>query len=282
MKKLAVLLTLLAAVILTVPTSAFAQGGEAAEGDSTAMAGDSAMADSGMMAEEPVEEEEAAPATEEVVEEEESFTQILIKQFIDGGPGFMSLVLIALILGLAFVIERFISLTLASTNVKALMKRIEARLEQNDVEGAKDVCRSNRSPAASIIYQGLERVDDGIAAVEKSIEAYGSVQMGMLERGMVWIALFIALAPMLGFLGTVIGMIVAFDDIAKAGDISPSVVAGGIKVALLTTVFGLIVAIILQIFYNALVAKIDGMVNDMEDASIAFVDMLLRYKIIKD
>jgi biopolymer transport protein ExbB len=282
MKKLAVLLTLLAAVILTVPSTAIAQDDAAAE-DTTAMAADTGMADSGMVAEEPaVEEEEAAAPAEEVVEEEESFTQILIKQFIDGGPGFMSLVLIALILGLAFVIERFISLTLASTNVKALMKRIEERLEQNDVEGAKDVCRSNRSPAASIIYQGLERVDDGIAAVEKSIEAYGSVQMGLLERGMVWIALFIALAPMLGFLGTVIGMIVAFDDIAKAGDISPSVVAGGIKVALLTTVFGLIVAIILQIFYNALVAKIDGMVNDMEDASIAFVDMLLRYKIIKD
>lgn len=280
MKKLAVLLTLLAAVILTVPTTVSAQEDMDPTTDTSAMAGDSAMMDT-MIAEAPEETVEETPAKEEVVEEEETFTQILIKQFIDGGPGFMSLVLIALILGLAFVIERFISLTLASTSVKGLMKKIEERLENKDVEGAKEICRSNRSPAASIIYQGLDRVDDGIAAVEKSIEAYGSVQMGLLERGMVWIALFIALAPMLGFLGTVIGMIVAFDDIAKAGDISPSVVAGGIKVALLTTVFGLIVAIILQIFYNALVAKIDGMVNDMEDASIAFVDMLLRYKIVE-
>ncbi len=282
MKKLAVMLTLLAAVFLLNPQGIYAQEeGETAEmaADTSGMAMDSGMVDSNAVAEEPAVEETPAATEEEVVEEEESFTQVLIKQFIDGGPGFMSLVLIALILGLAFVIERFITLTLASTNVKSLLKKIEAKLETKDVEGAKEICRSNRSPVASIIYQGLDRVHEGIEVVEKSIIAYGSVQMGLLERGMVWISLFIALAPMLGFLGTVIGMIVAFDDIAKAGDISPSVVAGGIKVALLTTVFGLIVAIILQIFYNALVSKIDGMVNDMEDASISFVDMLIRYKV---
>jgi len=210
--------------------------------------------------------------------EEVSGQEWLKKQFIDGGWEFMSLVLICLILGLAICIERIISLNMATTNPTKLLQKVSDSLDSNDLEGAKEICKSTRGPIASIFYQGLSRVNEGIDVVEKAIEAYGSVQMGRLERGLVWISLFIALAPMLGFMGTVLGMIGAFDAIEAAGDISPSLVAGGIKVALLTTVFGLVVAIILQIFYNYLVSKIDGIVNDMEDASISLVDLVARYK----
>jgi len=205
--------------------------------------------------------------------------EILKKYFIDGGATFMGIVLLCLILGLAIAIERIISLNLATTNTSGLLKKIEARLSDGDLEGAKEVCKSTRGPVASIFYQGLNRASDGdMDMVEKSIVSYGSVQMGRLERGLVWLALFIALAPMLGFMGTVLGMIQAFDSIEAAGDISPGLVAGGIKVALLTTVFGLIVAIILQIFYNYIISKIDGIVNNMEDASISLVDLVHRYK----
>ena len=180
------------------------------------------------------------------------------KYFIDGGPFFMSLVLICLILGLAVCIERIITLTLSQTNTKKLLSRVESALQDHDVDQAKEICKSTRGPVASIMYQGLDRVKEGLGIVEKSVISYGSVQMGILEKGLTWIALFIALAPMLGFTGTVIGMIQAFEDIANAGDISPAVVAGGIKVALITTLFGLIVAIILQIAYNFIVSKVDG------------------------
>ena len=189
----------------------------------------------------------------------------------------MGIVLLTLILGLALCIERIIYLHAAgSANNEELLAAIAKALKNGGVEKAKEVCRNTRGPIASIFYQGLERSDKGIDAVEKSIVSYGSVQMGMLERGTTWISLFIALAPMLGFMGTVIGMIGAFDAIEAAGDISPSLVAGGIKVALLTTVFGLIVAIILQVFYNYIISKIDDIVNKMEDASIALVDMLSK------
>ena len=190
----------------------------------------------------------------------------------------MGIVLICLILGLAFCIERIISLSLADTNTRKLLEGVDEALKAKDVEKAKEICKATRGPVAGIIWQGLTRVREGIDVVEKSLSAYGSVQMGLLERGLVWIALFIALAPMLGFLGTVIGMVQAFDDIATAGAISASIVAGGIKVALLTTVFGLIVAIILQIFYNYIIAKIDSIVNDMEDSSISLIDMLVDHK----
>jgi biopolymer transport protein ExbB len=199
------------------------------------------------------------------------------KNFIEGNPFFMSFVLLALILGLAISIERIIYLNLASTNTKKLVGKIEDALESGGVDAAKEVCRSTRGPVASIFYQGLDRVDEGIEVVEKSVVSYGSVQMGLLEKGLTWISLFIALAPMLGFMGTVIGMIGAFDSIQAAGDISPSLVAGGIKVALITTVSGLIVAIILQVFYNYIVNKVDSIVNDMEDSSIALVDILVKY-----
>ncbi|MCR9011025.1 MULTISPECIES: MotA/TolQ/ExbB proton channel family protein [Gabonibacter] len=209
--------------------------------------------------------------------ESSSFHAVVKQKFIEGGAAFMSFVILALIFGLAISIERVIYLNLASTNSKKLIDKVEDALENGGVEAAKEVCRTTRGPIASIFYQGLSRYDQGIDMVEKSVVSYGSVQMGLLEKGMSWIALFIALAPMLGFLGTVIGMIDAFDKIQAAGDIQPSLVAGGIKVALITTVAGLIVAMILQVFYNYCVAKIEGIVNDMEDASVTLLDILVKY-----
>jgi biopolymer transport protein ExbB len=222
-------------------------------------------------------EEEAAAAAEEG----KSLHSQLKQKFIEGGAFFMTFVLLALILGLAFSIERVLYLNLATSNTKKLLAKVEEALESGGVEAAKEVCRNTRGPVASIFYQGLDRVDHGIDVVEKSIISYGGVQAGLLEKGLSWIGLFIALAPMLGFMGTVIGMIGAFDAIEIAGDISPSLVAGGIKVALITTVFGLIVAIILQIFYNYCVAKIDSIVNDMEDASISLLDILVKHNLKK-
>lgn len=220
----------------------------------------------------------AAPETqlEEAVEAEPSFHQTLKTQFIEGGAGFMGVVLLVLIVGLALAIERIIYLGMATGNSEKLLQEVESSLKSGGVEAAKGVCRNTKGPVASIFYQGLSRKDEGLDMVEKSIVSYGSVQMGLLEKGLSWISLCIALAPMLGFMGTVIGMIEAFDAIEAAGDISPSLVAGGIKVALLTTVFGLIVAMILQVFYNYIVAKIDSLVNDMEDASISFMDILVK------
>lgn len=202
----------------------------------------------------------------------------LKKRFIEGGPGFMGIVLLCLILGLAIAIERIIFLNLSTTNTKKLTQNVEDALASGGVEAAKEVCRNTKGPIASIFYQGLDRTDEGVEAAEKAVVAYGGVQMGQLEKNVSWISLFIALAPMLGFMGTVIGMIQAFDKIEAAGDMKPSLVAGGIKVALLTTVFGLIVAIILQIFYNYIIAKIDSIVNDMEDSSITLMDMLIKHK----
>ena len=216
-------------------------------------------------------EEEARPA-------EASFTQELKKRFIEGGPGFMGIVLICLILGLAIAIERIIYLNLATTNTKKLTSGVEEAISSGGVEAAKELCRNTKGPVASIFYQGLDRVNEGVESAEKAVVAYGGVQMGQLEKNVSWISLFIALAPMLGFMGTVIGMIQAFDKIEAAGDMQPSLVAGGIKVALLTTVFGLIVAIILQVFYNYIISKIDSIVNDMEDASITLIDILVAQK----
>lgn len=231
----------------------------------------------------PAAEETAASPTvvdDEIVAEEQSFHQVIKEKFIEGDPVYMTPVLICLILGLAIALERIITLNLATVNTKKLLTKIEEALSSGGVEAAKEVTRSTKGPVASIFTQGLMRYSEGIEMVEKSIVAYGSVEMGRLEKGLVWISLFISLAPMLGFMGTVIGMIFAFDTIEAAGDISPSIVAGGIKIALLTTVAGLIVAIILQLFYNYLVAKIDSLVNDMEDASISLVDVLVRHKVV--
>ena len=205
-----------------------------------------------------------------------------IKQkFIEGGAGFMGSILLCLIFGLALAFERIIYLNLAATNTDKLLRRVEDALDTGGVEAAKDVCRDTRGPVASIFYQGLDRIDQGIDVVEKSVISYGSVQMGLLERGLSWISLFIAIAPMLGFMGTVIGMIDAFDKIQIAGDVSPSLVAGGIKIALITTVSGLIVAIILQLFYNYIISRIDSIVNKMEDASISLIDLLVKHNLKK-
>ncbi|AEK23637.1 MotA/TolQ/ExbB proton channel family protein [Capnocytophaga canimorsus] len=208
----------------------------------------------------------------------ESFTQVLKTRFIEGGPEFMGVVLLCLILGLAVAIERIIYLNMATTNTKKLAADVEAALQSGGIEAAKEVCRNTRGPVASIYYQGLDRYHEGIDMAEKSVIAYGGVQMGQLEKNVSWVSLFIAIAPMLGFMGTVIGMIQAFDKISAAGGLDASLIAGDIKVALLTTVFGLIVAIILQVFYNYIIAKIDAIVNDMEDASITLIDMLSAYK----
>jgi biopolymer transport protein ExbB len=229
---------------------------------------------------------EAAPTEpvivdDEVMAEEKGFHQIIKEKFIEGDPTYMSPVLICLILGLAVALERIVTLNLSTTNTKKLLSKVEAALDEGGIEAAKDITKSTKGPVASIFTQGLMRYTEGIEMVEKSIIAYGSVEMGRLEKGLVWISLFISLAPMLGFMGTVIGMIGAFDAIEAAGDISPSLVAGGIKIALLTTVAGLIVAIILQLFYNYLVFKIDSLVNDMEDASISLVDILVKHKLSK-
>lgn len=230
-----------------------------------------------------VEAQAATPATTESadatldeaeVTEERSFTQEMKQRFIEGGPEYMGAVLLCLILGLAIAIERIIYLNLSTTNSKKLIKDVEDALKSGGVNAAKEVCRNTPGPVASIFYQGLDRSSHGIDSAEKSIVAYGGVQMGLLEKNVSWISLFIALAPMLGFLGTVIGMIIAFDKIEAAGNMDASLVAGGIKVALLTTVFGLIVAMILQVFYNYITAKIDSIVNDMEDASISLIDIL--------
>ena len=227
---------------------------------------------------ESMESSEAYSTNVETVTESASFHQIIKQKFIEGGPGFMGIVLLCLILGLALAIERIIYLNLATTDTEKLLNGVENAMKNGGVEAAKEVCRNTKGPVASIFYQGLDRSNEGIDMVEKSIISYGSVQLGLLEKGLSWISLFIALAPMLGFMGTVIGMIGAFDAIEAAGDISPSLVAGGIKVALLTTVFGLIVAMILQIFYNYLIAKVDSITNSMEDASISLIDLLVKNK----
>ncbi len=210
--------------------------------------------------------------------EEQGFHQVLKEQFIAGGWQFMGIVLICLILGLALSIERIIYLNLSTTNTQKLLNKVESQLASGGIEAAKAVCKETKGPVASIFYQGLDRHDEGLETVEKSIVSYGSVLMGRLESGLSWISLFISLAPMLGFMGTVIGMIKAFDDISKAGDISATIVADGIKVALLTTVFGLITAIILQLFYNYIISKIDTLVNTMEDSTISFIDILTKNK----
>jgi len=288
MKKLFALLTMVAFLTFGPLSQTFAQDQveeaqveQATNDESTEMVDSTATeTDSTVVATETevAETMETTMDDEELLKKDETFHQILKRYFIEGSAGFMSTVLLALILGLALVIERIIYLNLATTNTQKLLTGIEDALKSGGVDAAKDICRDTRGPVASIFYQGLMKYDEGLDNVEKSIVAYGSVQMGRLEKGLSWISLFIALAPMLGFMGTVIGMIQAFDMIQEAGDINPTVVAGGIKVALLTTVFGLIVAIILQIFYNYLLAKVESLVNDMEDSSISFMDILADNK----
>jgi biopolymer transport protein ExbB len=272
MKKLFAFLTIAAFFSFGIAVTTLAQ--DQAAPDTVAQA-DTAAVDQDDFYDEPV-----RPATtlQEEVAEEKEFHEVLKEKFIEGDWKFMGIVLLTLIFGLALSIERIIYLNLSTTNTTRLLNKVEAALETGGIDKAKEVCKNTRGPVAGIFYQGLDRYSEGLEIVEKSIVGYGSVLMGRLESGLSWISLFIALAPMLGFMGTVIGMIQAFDDIAAAGDISPTIVASGIKVALLTTVFGLITAIILQIFYNYIVSKIDGLVNAMEDSSISFIDILTKHK----
>lgn len=209
---------------------------------------------------------------------QQSLHYVLKDKFIEGSALWMSPILICLIIGLAFVIERIFYLNLATVNSKKLLSKIDEALKSGGVEKAKQVCRDTKGPLAGIFYQGLDRADEGIESVEKSVEAYGSVQIGRLENNLSWISLFIAIVPMIGFLGTVVGMVLAFDDIERAGDISPTIVAGGMKLALITTVFSLIAAVTLQIFYNYIISKIDSIVVDMEDATISFMDIMIKNK----
>ncbi len=211
-------------------------------------------------------------------EETIGFHQALKTKFIEGNAGFMSLVAIALIVGLAFCIERIIYLSLSEINAKQLMADIDKKMTENDVEGAKDLCRNTRGPVASVCYQGLMRVKDKMDDIERTVSNYGSVQAANLEKGCSWITLFIVMAPSLGFLGTVIGMVMAFDQIQQAGDISPTIVASGMKVALITTIFGIIVALILQLFYNYILSKIEHITSQMEESAISLMDIIAKFK----
>ncbi len=233
---------------------------------------DEAAAPAAEVAEAPAED---APAAEEggLV----ALHKTLKTKFIEGGAGFMALTLVTLVFGLALCIERIIYLSLSKTNTKALLANVEAALKEGGIEKALEVCRNTRGPVASIFYQGLSRYDEGIDVVEKTVASYGGVQLGLLEKNLSWITLFIAIAPSLGFLGTIIGMIEAFDKIQQVGDISATVVAGGIKVALLTTLLGLIIAVVLQLFYNYILSLVEGLVNEMEDSSISLLDIVVEY-----
>jgi len=258
MKKVIALLTIAGLLILGIQNLSIAQG--SAQGDQT------------------VQQSTAQTTVTKTDQKSQSFHPVLKQKFIEGGAGWMAPILICLLMGLALAIERILYLNLSTTNTMKLLNKVETALEANGLAAAKDICRETRGPVASIFYQGLDRYNEGLDVVEKSIISYGGVLMARLEKNLSWITLFIALAPMLGFLGTVVGMVQAFDSIEAAGDISPTIVAGGMKVALLTTVFGLIVAIILQIIYNYLITKVESIVNSMEDVTISFIDLLVRFK----
>ena len=219
--------------------------------------------------------EAAAPAAEELAGE--TLHYVLMQKFLEGGWGWMLPILVVLVLGMAIAIERILFLSLSTINTKKFINKVETALNEGGIEAAKEVCRNTRGPIASIFWQGLDRYHLGLDAVEKAVVSYGSVQTGRLESGLGWLSLFISLSPSLGFMGTVVGLVQSFDSIQAAGDISPALVAGGMKVALLTTLLGLIAAMVLQVFYNFVIVKIDGMVNEMEDASISLTDILTSY-----
>ena len=275
MKKLFATLACVALLSAGFSTVAMAQNA-----DSTAAAAqvDSAAAPAEAVAAAPSEADATAPAEAQQVET--SFHQSLKTKFIEGGADFMALVAITLVLGLAICLERIIYLNLANTNPDKLLKDIEdALIKEGNIEKAKGIARDTRGPIASIAYQALLRADQGIDIAEKSVVSYGGVQGGLLEKNLSWITLFIAMAPSLGFLGTVVGMVFAFDKIEQVGDISPTVVAGGMKVALITTIGGLVVALILQIFYNYILSLVEGILNRMEDASISLLDLIVKYNV---
>ncbi|MCR5049475.1 MAG: MotA/TolQ/ExbB proton channel family protein [Paludibacteraceae bacterium] len=268
MKKVFATLTVLA--MLSFGSAAVMAQEEAAPAQETAVENvDETAAEEAVVEEAPAEAEEEGGLV--------ALHKTLKTKFIEGGAGFMALTLVCLVFGLALCIERIIYLSLSKTNTKALLENIEKALKEGGIEKALDVCRNTRGPVASIFYQGLSRYNEGIDVVEKTVSSYGGVQLGLLEKNLSWISLFISIAPSLGFLGTIIGMIAAFDKIQQVGDISATVVAGGIKVALLTTLLGLIIAIVLQLFYNYILSLIEGLVNEMEDSSISLLDIVVEY-----
>lgn len=275
MKKLFATLSCMALLTLGLTQMTYAQ-------EATADAVDSATTEEVT----PTPVDEAVEADMEAVMEQDatadqSFHQALKTKFIEGGADFMALIALVLILGLVLCLERIIYLNLADNNYEAFLRKLEEALNRGDMNGAKEIARNTRGPVASIAYQALMRFDQGIDVVERSIVSYGGVQGGLLEKNLSWITLFIAIAPSLGFLGTVVGMVMAFDKIEKVGDISPTVVAGGMKVALITTIGGLIVAMILQVFYNYILSKVESILNRMEDASITLVDFAIKYNLHK-
>lgn len=275
MKKLFATLSCMALLTLGLTQMTYAQ-------EATADAVDSATTEEVT----PTPVDEAVEADMEAVMEQDatadqSFHQALKTKFIEGGADFMALIALVLILGLVLCLERIIYLNLADNNYEAFLRKIEEALNRGDMNGAKEIARNTRGPVASIAYQALMRFDQGIDVVERSIVSYGGVQGGLLEKNLSWITLFIAIAPSLGFLGTVVGMVMAFDKIEKVGDISPTVVAAGMKVALITTIGGLIVAMILQVFYNYILSKVESILNRMEDASITLVDFAIKYNLHK-
>ncbi len=274
MKKVFALMSIVGLLTFANFNNVMAQDATPAEGTEQVAANDEAPAADAAVAEPAAEEETVAAAP---ADDTKSFHQMLKEKYIQGGAGWMTPVLLCLIFGMALIIERILYLNMATTNVKKLLEGIEENAKKGDWKGAREFCANTRGPVASIFVQGLDRIDQGLDNVEKAVTSYGGVQMARLENNMTWIGLFIALAPSFGFLGTVVGMVQAFDDIETAGDISPTVVAGGMKVALLTTIFGLITAIILQIFYNYILTKIESLVDQMEDGSISFMDILVKY-----
>ncbi|HRS53692.1 MAG TPA: MotA/TolQ/ExbB proton channel family protein [Bacteroidales bacterium] len=280
MKKLIGLLIAFGMLTITTSSSLFAQNKgkqEKTQTETAVKADTTATSQLNDTAKTTLTDMQAAPTTEET----KTFHQILKEKFIEGGPGFMATILLCLIFGLAFAIERIIYLNLSTTNTKKLLTKVEDALNNEGIDAAKEVCKNTRGPVAGIFYEGLNRYDENLEMVEKSIISYGGVLTSSMEKNLSWISLFIAIAPMLGFLGTVVGMVEAFDNIAKAGDISPQIVATGIKIALLTTLFGLIVAIILQLFYNYILSKIDNLIHAMEESSINFMDILVKYSLKK-
>lgn len=283
MKKLFATIACAALLSMGLATAAFAQDADPAQApeQTEATQNDEATAT----------EEAEAPAMEQAIEvvddataepqevSNENFHQALKRKFIEGGADFMAIIALLLIIGLALCLERIIYLSLCDIDQDGFLKKIEDALDKNDVEGAKKIARNTRGPVASIAYQALLRLDQGTDVVERSVASYGSVQGGLLEKNLSWITLFIAMAPSLGFLGTVVGMVLAFDNIQKVGDISPTIVAGGMKVALITTIGGLIVALILQLFYNYILNKVEGHLNKMEDASVSLMDIVIKHNL---
>ena len=257
--------------------TAAAAGPSLVSADTASTVTSAAVADDSLLTPESLLDDADMAALEEMTAQLSLHDQLKSK-FVEGSPGFMSLVALALVLGLAFCIERIIYLTLSEVNYRRLLTDVEAHLNANDLEGAKTCCRNTRGPVASVCYQALLHAHDSLESIERNIMSYGNLQIMRMERGCSWIRLFIAIAPSLGFLGTVIGMVMAFDQIQEAGDISPTIVAEGMKVALITTIFGIIVAVILQVFYNFILTKIDHLTADMEDAAITIVDLLSKQK----